>query len=284
MVAGDLVNTAARLQGVAPPGTVLVGESDDARRRAAIVFEPVGDQSLKGKSTPVPAWHALRVVAQRGGAGTRRRARGAVRRPRRGAAPAQGAAPRGRSRPACAARVDHGSAGIGKSRLAWELEKYIDGVAEDIYWHRGRSPVLRRGRHLLGARRDGPPPRAADRGRRRGDDARARSPRPSTSTSPIRTSASWIEPRAAGPAGRRGGPGRRARRTVRGVATLLRAHRRAGHDGARLRGPPVGRLRPARLHRPPARLVARPADPGRHAGAAGALRPAAGLGRRPPRT
>ena len=31
-----------------------------------------------------------------------------------------------------------GVAGIGKSRLAWEFEKYIDGLAEDIFWHRGR--------------------------------------------------------------------------------------------------------------------------------------------------
>ena len=29
-------------------------------------------------------------------------------------------------------------AGIGKSRLAWEFEKYVDGLAEDIRWHRGR--------------------------------------------------------------------------------------------------------------------------------------------------
>ena len=33
-----------------------------------------------------------------------------------------------------------GPGGIGKSRLVWELEKYIDGVTEDVYWHRGRSP------------------------------------------------------------------------------------------------------------------------------------------------
>ena len=33
-----------------------------------------------------------------------------------------------------------GQAGIGKSRLAWELEKYLDGVVEGIWWHRGRSP------------------------------------------------------------------------------------------------------------------------------------------------
>ena len=33
------------------------------------------------------------------------------------------------------------SPGIGKSRLAWELEKYIDGLVEPIYWHQGRSPA-----------------------------------------------------------------------------------------------------------------------------------------------
>ena len=33
-----------------------------------------------------------------------------------------------------------GPAGIGKSRLAWEFEKYVDGLVEDVYWHRGRAP------------------------------------------------------------------------------------------------------------------------------------------------
>jgi tetratricopeptide (TPR) repeat protein len=33
-----------------------------------------------------------------------------------------------------------GQAGIGKSRLGWEFEKYIDGVTIDAYWHSGRSP------------------------------------------------------------------------------------------------------------------------------------------------
>ena len=31
-----------------------------------------------------------------------------------------------------------GIGGIGKSRLAWEFEKYIDGLAADVWWHRGR--------------------------------------------------------------------------------------------------------------------------------------------------
>ncbi len=35
-----------------------------------------------------------------------------------------------------------GQAGMGKSRLAWELEKYLDGLAgpQLYYWHQGRSP------------------------------------------------------------------------------------------------------------------------------------------------
>jgi tetratricopeptide (TPR) repeat protein len=31
-----------------------------------------------------------------------------------------------------------GTAGVGKSRLAWEFEKYVDGLADDVRWHRGR--------------------------------------------------------------------------------------------------------------------------------------------------
>src|SRR4029453_16716197 len=67
MVAGDIVNTASRLQSVAPPGTVLVGEATHRAASAAIAFEEAGDQVLKGKQAPLPAWRALRVVSERGG-------------------------------------------------------------------------------------------------------------------------------------------------------------------------------------------------------------------------
>jgi class 3 adenylate cyclase len=140
MVAGDLVNTAARLQGVAEPGTVLVGEATMRAASGAIVFEPIGDHSLKGKTAPVPAWRALRVVAARGGQG---RADSLE-------SPFVGRAEElrllkeqlhavGRERRMRLVSIT-GPAGIGKSRLVWELEKYVDGVTEDMYWHRGRSP------------------------------------------------------------------------------------------------------------------------------------------------
>ncbi len=38
-----------------------------------------------------------------------------------------------------------GPAGIGKSRLTWEFEKYVDGLVETIFWHRGRSPAYGEG-------------------------------------------------------------------------------------------------------------------------------------------
>ncbi len=140
MVAGDLVNTAARLQSVAQPDTVLVGEATMQATNAAIAYEPVGDTSLKGKVAPVPAWRALRVVAERGG-----RARSSqIEAPFVGRDAELGllknllhaTAQEGRSRLVAVL----GPGGIGKSRLAWELEKYIDGLVDTVYWHRGRSP------------------------------------------------------------------------------------------------------------------------------------------------
>ena len=141
MVAGDLVNTAARLQGIAEPGTVLVGEATQRASAAAIAFEPVGDATLKGKTAPVPAWRALRVVAERGGRGRSDALE----------APFVGrdtelrllkdlfhAAARER-RPRLVSITGQG--GIGKSRLAWEFLKYIDGLLETVWWHSGRSPA-----------------------------------------------------------------------------------------------------------------------------------------------
>ena len=140
LVAGDLVNTAARLQSVAPPGSVLVGEATMRATSAAIAFEEAGEQVLKGKTAPVPAWRALRVVAERGGRGRSDLpeppfvGRDEELRVLKDALTAVG-----RDRRARLVSIT-GPGGIGKSRLAWEFEKYADGVSETLYWHRGRSP------------------------------------------------------------------------------------------------------------------------------------------------
>ncbi|HET7645547.1 MAG TPA: adenylate/guanylate cyclase domain-containing protein [Candidatus Limnocylindria bacterium] len=145
MVAGDVVNTASRLQSVSAPGTVLVGEATRRAASEAIVFEAAGEQTLKGKEAPVPAFRALRVVAQRGGVG-----RSELLEP-----PFVGRDPELRlikdfyhatareQGPRLVSVI--GQAGIGKSRLAWEFLKYIDGVTENVWWHEGRSPAYGEG-------------------------------------------------------------------------------------------------------------------------------------------
>jgi class 3 adenylate cyclase len=66
MVAGDVVNTAARLQTAAPVGAVLVGEETYAATRNAIEYRPAQPVVAKGKSAPVRAWLAIRATSQAG--------------------------------------------------------------------------------------------------------------------------------------------------------------------------------------------------------------------------
>jgi len=145
MVAGDLVNTASRLQGAAPAGSVLVGEATWRSTRGAIAYEEAGEQVLKGKAAPVQAWHALHVQAMRGGAGRQ----GALEPPFVGRDEELRLVKdlfhaTGREGKARLVSII-GQAGIGKHRLAWEFEKYLDGISETGYWHSGRSPAYGEG-------------------------------------------------------------------------------------------------------------------------------------------
>jgi class 3 adenylate cyclase len=63
MVAGDVVNTASRLQSASPVGAVLVGEETYTSTRNAIEYRPAQPVLAKGKSAPVRAWLALRPTA-----------------------------------------------------------------------------------------------------------------------------------------------------------------------------------------------------------------------------
>ena len=138
MVAGDLVNTASRIQSQSQPGTVLVGESTKRASAAAVAYQDAGTHELKGKAEPVPLYRALRVVAGRGG----------LLKSERLEAPFVG---RDRElrlvkdvfRASTEDRRAHlvqvtGIAGMGKSRLAWEFFKYMDGLERVYSWHRGR--------------------------------------------------------------------------------------------------------------------------------------------------
>jgi class 3 adenylate cyclase len=135
MIAGDVVNTAARLQSAAPVGAVLVGHETYVSTRASIEYQP-GYEPIraKGKAEPVQAWIALRAISA---AGER---------------PLTPVPMVGREREletlrgiwarVAEERRPHlvtvfGPAGIGKSRIAHELMEHVG--AQDARVLRGRS-------------------------------------------------------------------------------------------------------------------------------------------------
>jgi class 3 adenylate cyclase/tetratricopeptide (TPR) repeat protein len=138
MVAGDLVNTASRIQAAPDPGTVLVGEATRRATEAAIAYESAGEQDLKGKAEPIVLHRALRVTAARGGAqksvGLEPPFVGRDRELRLVKELFHASAEEGKAQLVSVV----GIAGIGKSRIAWEFEKYVDGLADNFWWHRGR--------------------------------------------------------------------------------------------------------------------------------------------------
>jgi class 3 adenylate cyclase len=138
MVAGDPVNTAARVQSAAAPGQVWVDETTRLLTSASISYADVGSHLLKGKADPVPLWAARAVVAQVGGAA---RADGLE-------APLVGRDRELRMVKELYHRVGDtrrpalllvlGDAGVGKTRLGWEFSKYTDGLSDPCRWHAGK--------------------------------------------------------------------------------------------------------------------------------------------------
>jgi class 3 adenylate cyclase/predicted ATPase len=138
MVAGDAVNTAARVQAAAEPGQVLVDTATQRLAGSAIGFAEAGEHVLKGKAEPQELWRATRVLA---GVGGSQRIDGLE-------APLTGRDAELRTvkelfHAAADRRVPRlvlisGPAGVGKSRLGWEFFKYIDGLTQEVWWHRGR--------------------------------------------------------------------------------------------------------------------------------------------------
>jgi class 3 adenylate cyclase/tetratricopeptide (TPR) repeat protein len=138
MLTGDAVNTASRLQGAAEPGRVVVGPAVFAATKEVIEYRELPPLTLKGKAEPVRAWEALRVKARRRGEraplGLEARLVGrdeelAVLKQTLHRVQQEG-------RPALVTVL--GNAGVGKSRLTWELLRYVEAHPEFVYWRKGR--------------------------------------------------------------------------------------------------------------------------------------------------
>ena len=137
MASGDVVNTAARLQAAAPVDAVLV---DEVTRRATdrhIAYTPAAPVTAKGKSAPIQVWQAAHPRASQG-----------VEVDQSSRALLVGrqwelrllAETLSTVRTARSPRllIVSGVAGIGKSRLVWELHRVAEAESELITWRQGR--------------------------------------------------------------------------------------------------------------------------------------------------
>ena len=140
LVAGDRVNLAARIQSAAEPGGVLVDDETMRATRSGVAYAEAGERLLKGFSEPLVLWRAVRALAPRGGVRRRDALEASfVGRSRELSMVKElfhATAEDGRARLVAVSGV----AGMGKTRLSWEFELYVEGLLKQVFWHRGRCP------------------------------------------------------------------------------------------------------------------------------------------------
>jgi class 3 adenylate cyclase/tetratricopeptide (TPR) repeat protein len=136
--AGDVVNTAARLQGAAPENGILVDETTYRATAQPIEYREVDPIEAKGKAEPVPVWEAVEARARFGVDIAEE-----VRTPLIGREKELDllvdtlARVRSEREPQLLTLV--GVPGIGKSRLVWELFQVVERDPDLLFWRQGRS-------------------------------------------------------------------------------------------------------------------------------------------------
>ncbi|MBA3737106.1 MAG: AAA family ATPase [Actinobacteria bacterium] len=137
MAAGDVVNTAARLQTSAPVDGILVGQATHRATERAIEYRSVDPVEAKGKAEPVAAWEVLEARSSYGVDITRRVDTSLVGRERE-LALLRDALDRARHQDEPQLVTIVGEPGIGKSRLVHELSTHIEAMPDLIAWRQGR--------------------------------------------------------------------------------------------------------------------------------------------------
>jgi class 3 adenylate cyclase len=237
-VAGDVMNTAARLQAVAPAGGVLVGDATHRATSRAIEYRAADAIAATGKADPVAAWIAA-APRSRFGVDVFQTGRAPLVGPERELellSAALGRARRSASRSSSRSSGSRGSARAGScpsshgSRTRSPIRSCGDRDA--------RSPTARAlpsGRSARSSRR-----KRASSSRRVPSGPRRSSRRRSPISFPATSGVGRAAPAAAARPGQRG-RGRRgpAGRGFRRLAPLLRGARRARPGSARVRGSPL---------------------------------------------
>jgi class 3 adenylate cyclase len=137
LVAGDVVNTASRLQTAAPVNGVLVGEATYNATSRVIEYRELPPVEAKGKAEPVAVWEAVQARS-RYGADVSYRPRTALIGRERELEVLVGALARVRQQSSPQLVTLVGVPGIGKSRLVHELFASVEAQPDLIYWRQGR--------------------------------------------------------------------------------------------------------------------------------------------------
>ena len=137
---GDAVNTAARLEQLAPPMGIVVGETTQALSARSVDYARFDSAALKGKRAAVKCW-LVRGPLSRMGADPRQQFPAALvdREVELGVLRGLLKKVRASAKPQFA--LVTGEAGIGKSRLVFELLRYIDSRPAIVRWRQGRCPA-----------------------------------------------------------------------------------------------------------------------------------------------
>ena len=136
-VAGDVVNTASRIQGAAPIDGVAVSEETQRQTERVFVYEPLPPVELKGKAEPVELFRAVEARARFGTDLIRTHDSPFVGRVAERAMSTSLFDRCARdSRTQLVTLV--GEPGAGKSRLCAELFAHIDELPDLITWRQGR--------------------------------------------------------------------------------------------------------------------------------------------------
>jgi class 3 adenylate cyclase/tetratricopeptide (TPR) repeat protein len=137
IVFGDVVNTASRLQTVAPPGGVLVGEATYRLTKNVFEYRAIDPVSVKGKAEPLRVWLAT-AARSRFGADVHRPSTT----PWIDREDELELVKRTFARSVRESSVQLiallGEPGVGKSRLVREFFAYLDDRPETVFWREGR--------------------------------------------------------------------------------------------------------------------------------------------------
>ena len=137
MASGDVVNTAARLQGAAPVNGVIVDETTHRATRHVIDYREAEPVDAKGKAEPIATWEATEARARFGAEVLDHVAGELVGRDREVEA-LWAALDRAREERSPQLVTLVGVPGIGKSRLLYELSRRVDAESELTTWRQGR--------------------------------------------------------------------------------------------------------------------------------------------------